>query len=277
MLDTNVINVSAARKISFGFEAGLRVPELAYLKSLGEMKQKALFDDPNWAIYTDEGIAVKESRHRYSIVGLWENGSLGFQHVIINDNALLSGGQGDLLDANAVTIFKNIHGIAGISVKKIERELNRKEYVERSFVEISLGVCEGEHCFHGISFGLVPDYVVALCELYGVKDTADVGSCFDAELQQNFVSTLRLHAYPYDEIENVSVVENTPERLMAGMKLVEFADGYLVVGSGSRIYDAWRNLYKSINQAIRLYGVCYRVDGDRMAKEVYREMKRSWK
>ncbi len=257
---------------SFAFDAGLHVPELKYLKNLSEDEIYEIQKDVRWLIKYPY-FAVRRVDGVYAtLIDYWDGERFSFPHVSFNNRYLLDGDQGVELGANAITLFKNRDRIGEEEFSKIGKTLADRGETEPTYVLLDCFISKNGIFFYGIDFDLVPDYLSVFSKLYGVGvEFFDYPNPTTPTIH-NFSSSLRLYSYPYSPSDNIKMIESLP--IDHRMELAITPECFIVLSSGKRVYDCWRNLYASIPIDLKEFGICYRTDGDKMAKDAFFKLKR---
>jgi hypothetical protein len=270
MIDIEKVNSSYLHNIAFGFEAGLRVPEIRYIEKTPEDELQGMRSNGNWT--EDSGMMIrKKDGSRIICIDFWDGEKFIYPHIAINDRRLLGGGQGPQLEANSVTLFRNIDRICIDEFRKIAHLIKQREDTYRGYVTLEVTITPTDTWFGSVGFGLVADYIFLLSKLYGIDISQDVPD-WGIDHAHNFVCSLRLWAYPYSSVNNARVIEILPYQ--NGMDISYGEDCYIVMSGGKRIFDCWKRLYDSIPEGITEHGVCYRTDGDDLAKRTYHTLKK---
>lgn len=270
MIDTVLINTSLKENFSFGWQAGLKMPDFKFYNATPPEEWAGITTNGKWIV--EDGIAIrKKEGSSVACIDYWDGEKFCYPHIAINDKGLLNESQGPQLDANSVTLFRNRDRICRDEFRKIAHLIKQREFTYRGFVTLEVTLSPDGVWYNGIQFGLVEDYLFLLSKLYGI-DLIDVDTPdWNAPTEYNFVCSLRMWTYEHDRKFQVIAIR-TPD-FIDGMNIESIENFIIVTSGGKRIYDCWKKLYESIPENLPSIGVCCRTDGDDFPKRIYHTLK----
>jgi hypothetical protein len=155
--------------------------------------------------------------------------------------------------------------------EKIGESLVKYEPEWRGLVSVAVTITSDNKPFYKkVTFGVHEDYLFCLGYLYGGSvDDFSKNLIEDTLLAAHkYAVSTRLYAYPYIVNNNKKIVT------LRTNNLFEIDEAYVLCHGGDTINQSWKNLYHQID-GINKFGVCYRTDGDKKARRVFNDVKRS--
>ena len=245
--------------LALAFDIGLEVPEFHLLRNKSE-EEREQFTPAEWRIIDD--VAFKRIKgFDVTCLMFWTREKFRFQTIVINDNKLLTGGQGMELDYNCVTVFAGKIEL-GTQLNRLKKELIEREPDFRGFITLDLTLTEHKIYYRHISFKVKEAYFYAIEALAGQSIGTILGALeadTPVEKPKGYGAALCLYEYPFNPVTNYPV-ENIVTH-------IDMYDMPIVTGRGDKIKEAWDNVYKTIPDDVTYYNVCYRTDGDKLARD----------
>ena len=256
-----MIDVSETpQNIALAFEIGLKVPETLFFGSFDDDKKKEVFMSGEWDVVAPNLALAHKGDFELTCSAFWDGNKFSLWMLSFKDRYLLSGSQGGKLPENCLTIYPG----KIIQLKKQFKLLSARDPEYRGFINIDITPVNGKLYYKKIWFGAHWDFLHCLSELYEKPlDALFKTERIDDIPVEGFACSTRLYAIPYDAIENKIAVE--------GFK--EGEDCWIAVGRGKNIKETWHELYKSVT-GINKLGLCYRIDGDVMARRTFAYLKK---
>lgn len=249
---------SMRHNLALSFDIGLESPEFKLIGNLTAEEMIKYHENPAWMVI--DNIAFKKIQgHELSYIVWWNGENFRYHTIVINDNRLMTGGQGPRIDANCVTVFPAKPFFPQLN--KLKKELMEKEPDFRGFITFDVTATEKKMYYRYISFGIKADYIYAMSELSGLSVDEMIAQIENGSMKkpQGYGTSLRLYTYPFDFTSNYPI-ENIP-----GIRIGN-NDMPIVTGRGNTIKAAWHDLYGKIPADIINHEVCYRTDGDTQAR-----------
>ena len=254
-----LVNGNVQQNIVSGLQAGLLVEGIKYLPSLDRETQEQIIMDKDREFGFDGVISFPRGGVPISLCGYYDGKHVINRTTILNFPELLTGGQGEILTANMVTVFKNQTKLGEHHLKKLRDHCLRNTENFSGWMSIDCAWKGDRLHYRRIRIGVLHDIAFAMAHLYGVTVDWINGECIQLDPVENFSASLRLYGYPYDPELNESLVEGIET---ADTEHFTLGDGcYLVNGIGNKINKAWTSLYEKIPEHLPSFGVCFRTDG----------------
>lgn len=259
--------------IGLGWEMGLAMPELKVRKMLSVDDFESMDDswvlDPSGEVFVQHVSGVDVSYSQF-----FNGDKFSCFTTMINDRAMLNGGQGIKLDSNCITAFADAPAFLKSCLAKMKVKL--KEYMPdfMGFVIVDVTLKDGRPYYRAINFTTKLDYLNVQAELNGleVEDmVAKIEAGVSLPKPEGFASSLKLYVYPYDVRTNLAL-RFPMSKMDINFKLGD--EGLNVVSTGNTIARAWKNLYHKIPEGVEKYA-CFRLDGDVEARRSYNIMMRN--
>lgn len=253
--------------ISLAWDIGLNVPDLQ-LKKAGEIIDLDTWEaDPSGQVYFKK---IQGPVMTYS--QFWDKNKFRCYTCMVNDRALLNGGQGVALSSNCITAFAGPPVPIMQHLDKLAEILSEKDYY--GFVTIEVTLAGGKPWYKHIELGTGYDYLQAMSALNEIEDVDDlvrqVESGEEMEKPSGFGATMRLYSYPYNITENVALFHTLAE---AGLEIKRGDEGPILASHGPTIKKTWARMYAQIPPKINELA-CWRCDGDVLARRTYNTLMR---
>ena len=272
------VNEQIQFNVALAYDIGLKVPSSIFLGNKTTAEVEEIIADSKWDI-TDPLLAMlKVGGWDVTFSAWWSGEELSFHTVIINDRFLLTGQQGIKLNANCVTVFSGKSPAIQSIQKKLCALLKEKAPEYRGFVNLSVRL-DGDKdnqivYYQRIKFSTLPDYIYPQSKLANMS-MEEMIACMEGEVAKDkpegFGASLRLYSYPYETYSNKAAI--IPWIDQYDFEVQESDETYLRIGKGKNIKDAWRDVYSGLS-GLNESGVCYRTDGDVLARRTFNYLKK---
>lgn len=265
------VNENVQLNILAGLKAGLNTEGIVYLKNVDKLRFDSIIRDPLKELNGECTLAFDRGGIPLTICGYYDGENVINRTTAINIPELLTGGQGQLLHSNAVTVFKNKTKMGEYHLKKLRDYCLENVPNFKGWISLDVVFVDGKFHYRGIKIGVLHDIAYAMQNLYALPmDMIDSEFLVQAEIMDNFSCCLRMFGYPYDEEYNMQIGDVLSEEDHQYIK--EGAGYYLVSGTGNKINKAWTALYEKIPDVLRLFGVCYRTDGLIESQKIFNQL-----
>jgi hypothetical protein len=264
------INNKINLKLATAYEIGLE-PAGVQVVSRAESKAELLYG--NWEIHEDADLAIKRNKgieatfHAY-----WDGEKFSGWVASINDNWLFAGQQGIEIHSNCSTIFAARCKIMDKYFDNLKPMLVRENF--KGYVNIEVTFDKKKPAYRDIYFGATILFTKCLEKLYGCPEedliVVTEGDRPIDRFVRGFAAFARVYAYPYRGDLNAEWLafvrqEDCPE-------LIWDVDSYVVIGKEKSIAETWGYIYRQL-ASLNKYGICYRIDGDKKARQNFQKMK----
>ena len=261
------INSNAGLKLATAYEVGLEPLDVKHISSFDDLENN--YND--WDVYDDVAIkrpaGIDVTCHAH-----WNGEKYACWIMSISDDWLLAGRQGIELMSNCFTMFSARCNLMDGYFKRMVQTLERYNHI--GFVNISITFVGDKPKYRDVYFGATEMFAVCLEKLYG-----DIEIELFKEKEQKrkidesirgFSGYMRVHGYPYHPEQNRTIFESIPDEKKP--ELFWFIDSYTVAGRGDNISELWKALYSQA-AGLREHGVCWRIDGDKKARQTFYNLK----
>lgn len=258
------VNSDPYKNIDIAIGAGLPIPDVRFTRKMDDDEKNSILSSGLWDVVGDTGIIIEHiDGPECTFSAYYDGDSLSCRVVSIHDPYLLTGGQGPNIGDNLCTVFSGTSRQIEPVIDRLLATVLKNDPNYRGFINVSV-VWRGAPYYQYISYGASYKFIVGLLRLYGVDFNTFASKEFNRGPIMGFGVTMRLWIYPYDRENNKKAV----------IEEVDHDDESVIVSwRGDNIWKAWNGLYKNIGH-IENAGICWRIDGDVKARQVFNDLRR---
>jgi hypothetical protein len=256
-------NVLAAHKI------GLKVPDTEVLTALSLEEAEAITNSRDWEVFGN--IGVKRTEGVKITQYAWLDDNYSHHTLAVMNPRLLSGDQGDKLDANIITTWEGKIPVLKNPMVKLRKLIKEVEPEFKGFVGMSVTIKDDVPYYRHVLTRVPYDYFLAFGELMGEDlDHTNSGEMDklikEMKPQNKYACSFRVYAYPYERTLNLAM--EVPGK--------QGHDAFIITGSGKNIHLCWEDGFNKVRD---IKDICYRIDGSQIARDTMNNLKRKkiWK
>lgn len=266
---TELCNNKMQYNISFAFDCGMLVPDLVYLGTLEPDQREEIFYSPAWDMVSMEMALAKIEGVPVVASAFWDGEEFSYYTLSSQDRHLLTGGQGEELNANLITLWSGQIDLLNKYFKKIGTTLKEKDPEFIGFVNLDTVLQKNKAYYRRLTFGATNDFIFCMTKLHD-KDREILTDGSDKN-PEGYGASVRVHPYPYDQAINHELIEALRLDLPGCLEKCE--ECYVLSRKGDTIKKAWKEVYNNL-RGLERFGVCYRTDGGVQARRTFNDLKR---
>ena len=250
------INTSGQANLSLAFKLRMNIPEMVYFKNVPESDVDKIKEDPaSWHIPNNVYAIKKQKGMRITYTVYYDGKDILYCISSFHRRNILSGGMGDLLDENLITLF---HNEKCIVMDKFEEIISMyPDY--KGLIKIDVLIDNNDTIWYEeIKFGSTLEWYLCLSKLH--LDDAELFDIAQVEFKKGFGVGCSVYSFPNFAYEVESSFIYTDDMSFA-------------VNSDDTIVNAWKGLYKNIKD-LNLIDICFRNDGGEKERKQWFQMRK---